>query len=83
MPGMPSNAWICGVCGYVHYGPEPPDECPVCGATKDMFEPYTEAVPAQESSKVSQWRCLNCGYIHEGATPPEVLPGMRSHGGLI
>jgi len=71
MPGMPSNAWICGVCGYVHYGPEPPDECPVCGSTKDMFEPYTEAVTAQESPKVSQWRCLNCGTIHEGATPPE------------
>jgi nitrite reductase (NADH) large subunit len=74
MPGMPSKAWICGVCGYVHYGPEPPDECPVCGATKDMFEPYAEAVPVQESPVVSQWRCLNCGYIHDGPTPPEACP---------
>ena len=74
MPGMPSNAWICGVCGYVHYGPQPPDECPVCGATQDMFEPYTEAVSASETPKVSQWRCLNCGYIHDGSTPPESCP---------
>ncbi|MGE5390520.1 MAG: FAD-dependent oxidoreductase [Deltaproteobacteria bacterium] len=31
--------WKCRVCGYVHEGPEPPDECPVCGAYKDMFDP--------------------------------------------
>lgn len=31
--------WKCRVCGYVHEGPEPPDECPVCGAAKDMFDP--------------------------------------------
>jgi NAD(P)H-nitrite reductase large subunit len=33
------NHWKCRVCGYVHEGPEPPDECPVCGASKDMFDP--------------------------------------------
>ncbi|WP_054693197.1 FAD-dependent oxidoreductase [Syntrophomonas palmitatica] len=31
--------WKCRVCGYIHEGPEPPDECPVCGAPKDMFDP--------------------------------------------
>jgi len=31
--------WKCLVCGYIHEGPEPPDECPVCGAPKDKFEP--------------------------------------------
>jgi flavorubredoxin/NADPH-dependent 2,4-dienoyl-CoA reductase/sulfur reductase-like enzyme/rubredoxin len=31
--------WKCKVCGYIHEGPEPPDECPLCGAPKDMFEP--------------------------------------------
>jgi len=31
--------WKCRVCGYVHEGPQPPDECPVCGAPKDMFDP--------------------------------------------
>lgn len=31
--------WKCRVCGYVHEGLEPPDECPVCGASKDMFDP--------------------------------------------
>lgn len=33
------NKWKCKVCGYIHEGNEPPDECPVCAASKDMFEP--------------------------------------------
>lgn len=36
------NKWECRVCGYIHEGPEPPDECPVCGAPKDMFDPVEE-----------------------------------------
>lgn len=28
---------ICSVCGYTHEG-DPPDKCPVCGATKKAFE---------------------------------------------
>jgi len=74
MATSPSQTWICSVCGYVHHGAEPPDYCPVCGATKDMFEPYTEAPKAQAAAAPMQWRCLNCGYIHEGAEPPAYCP---------
>ena len=35
------NKWKCRVCGYIHEGPEPPEECPVCGAGKDMFDPVS------------------------------------------
>jgi rubredoxin/uncharacterized membrane protein len=45
--------WICTVCGYIHEGPEPPDECPVCGADKSMFEEVkdeaSEAAPAADA----------------------------------
>jgi len=34
---MPAQ-WRCTVCGYIHEGDEPPDECPVCGAPKEAFE---------------------------------------------
>ena len=30
--------WRCEVCGYLHEGEEPPDECPKCGAPKEKFE---------------------------------------------
>ncbi|MBQ2870356.1 hypothetical protein IJE86_01500 [bacterium] len=29
--------WICSVCGYVHYGDNPPEKCPLCGVPKDLF----------------------------------------------
>jgi len=40
--------WECTVCGYIHEGDEPPDECPVCSADKNMFVELTEEPQAQE-----------------------------------
>lgn len=71
--GVQASAWICTVCGYVHQGSEPPDECPVCGATSDLFDPYEEPAPAGAPA-AAQWRCLNCEHIHDGDTAPEVCP---------
>jgi acyl-CoA dehydrogenase len=33
-----SDAWRCRVCGYVHYGDEPPDACPYCFFPKSAFK---------------------------------------------
>ncbi len=35
--------WKCTLCGYIHTGDKPPDECPVCGAPKDKFVEYVPA----------------------------------------
>lgn len=29
--------WECSVCGYIHEGDTPPENCPVCGAPKEEF----------------------------------------------
>lgn len=29
--------WKCAVCGYIHEGEDPPEECPVCGADRSKF----------------------------------------------
>lgn len=43
--------WECTICGYIHEGDEPPDECPVCGADKSKFvEIKEEEKPAESSS---------------------------------
>ena len=34
--------WVCTVCGYVHEGEEPPQECPLCGVGPDQFEEIDE-----------------------------------------
>lgn len=70
---MANNRWCCSVCGYLHLGDAPPDCCPVCGATADLFEP---SIPPQAPVKSApvRWRCINCDYIHEGAAPPGCCP---------
>jgi rubredoxin/uncharacterized membrane protein len=34
--------WRCTVCGYIHEGDTPPEECPVCGAEASKFEEIVE-----------------------------------------
>lgn len=44
--------WECTVCGYIHEGEEPPDECPVCSADKALFvEVMEENTPGAESTE--------------------------------
>ena len=31
--------WVCTVCGYEEEGETRPEECPVCGAGPEAFEP--------------------------------------------
>jgi len=34
--------WVCRVCGYVHYGREPPEKCPSCGHSRSFFQVMCE-----------------------------------------
>lgn len=34
--------WKCGNCGYIHEGPEAPDECPACIHPQAHFEVFVE-----------------------------------------
>ena len=36
--------YVCKVCGYVHEGPEAPEQCPVCKAPKSKFEEQKEGM---------------------------------------
>ena len=29
--------WVCSVCGHVHEGEEPPEQCPLCHVPGSMF----------------------------------------------
>ena len=39
--------WECTVCGYIHEGDEPPDECPLCAADKSKF---VEVEPTEDGT---------------------------------
>ncbi len=74
MENSKNDAWRCTVCGYIHRGPEPPDECPVCGAPKKNFEPYTEVTEQQPEEASRIFRCLVCNHEHKGDSPPKNCP---------
>lgn len=60
--------WKCSICGYVHEGDVPPEECPLCKASTEKFEEVVE------KSAGRRWKCTICGYIHEEDAPPEECP---------
>lgn len=66
--------WRCSVSGYVHKGTEPPEKCPVCDASAEMFEEVTGEVAGPAEDVGRRWRCNVCGYVHSGDEPPEKCP---------
>lgn len=60
--------WKCTVCGYMHEGDAPPEECPLCKAPAESFE------EVKEEGSSRRWKCTVCGYIHEGEGPPDECP---------
>ena len=65
---------ICTICGYVHEENAPPDCCPICGATPDLFEQQVRSDSPRQALKAEQWNCLNCDYVHHDSAPPAVCP---------
>lgn len=67
--------WRCTICGYIHAGDHLPEECPICGAHADAFEPEPDLQNAPAAAAaVLRWRCVVCNYIHDGSEPPEACP---------
>ena len=57
--------YVCPVCGYVHEGDAPPEQCPQCKVSGDKFV---------EQAETKTYVCPVCGYVHEGTEPPEKCP---------
>jgi rubrerythrin len=43
--------WICSVCGYVHYGDNPPEKCPQCKAPASKFTLAAEEAKTETAAK--------------------------------
>lgn len=59
--------WVCKVCGYVHEGDTPPEQCPVCKAPAEKFE-------KQEGEM--EWAAEHFVGIAEGA-PEDIVNDLR------
>ncbi|MCQ2137290.1 MAG: NADH peroxidase [Bacteroidales bacterium] len=67
-----SKKWICTVCGYVHEGPEAPEQCPLCKAPKSKFK---EVVESGEGLAFADEHRLG---VAQGCDP-EVWDGLQKH----
>ncbi len=59
--------WHCPVCGQDFPGEQPPDPCPICGASAALFTSADAPAP-------KKWRCMVCGQVFEGDHPPVPCP---------
>ncbi len=79
------KSFRCMICGYIHVGDNPPENCPICGASAAEFELYEDPSLSSsgkahaEKEMTPAFRCINCEYIHDGLTPPAICPvcGMK------
>ncbi len=62
--------YICAVCGYVHEGDGPPDQCPQCGAPADKF--------SEQSGEKMEWAAEHKVGLAKGVDQ-EVLDGLRAN----
>lgn len=78
--------WVCKVCGYVHEGPEIPEDfvCPICSVGADQFAPEYSAPaagPKKPKKTVKRWVCTVCGYVYEGDDlPADFICPLCKHG---
>ena len=64
--------YVCPVCGYVHYGEEPPEKCPMCGVPGAKFK----VEEATEGKKT--WACqheIGAGKVEDA----EVVQGLKDN----
>ncbi len=73
--------WECTLCGYIHEGAEPPDECPLCGADKSLFvevkEEGEEGAAAPAAQKVGPAPAPMAGVREEKEVRP-ALSGIQA-----
>ena len=62
-----AKKFVCSVCGYVHEGDCPPDQCPVCKVPSDKFT---------EVKGERTWAAEHVLGVAQGA-PEDVIAGLR------
>jgi nitrite reductase (NADH) large subunit len=87
MSELAQKAWICPICGYIHYGSEPPDECPVCGAMKELFElsadtTSPQATAVEQADNASTFQVVIVGAGIAGVSAAESLRKAASHASI-
>ena len=69
--------WICPVCGYVHEGPEAPEQCPICKVPGSKF------TKAEAEMSWAAEHVVGAGKVFPDTVPQEVkdqiIAGLRAN----
>ena len=63
--------WYCTVCGYVHEGAEPPEQCPVCKQPASKFKKMEEEAEYATVHKLGE------GKMHD--TSEDIIKDLRAN----
>ena len=65
------KAFVCSVCGYVHYGDEAPEKCPQCKAPREKFQLRADdaGITWADEHRIGSAEGLD----------PEVVEGLRAN----
>ncbi|MEA2586200.1 MAG: hypothetical protein QOF33_4285, partial [Thermomicrobiales bacterium] len=55
----------CKVCGWIHEGLTPPNECPSCGAPADRFRPMDPAEIGVTAGELASYGIVGQGLDHD------------------
>lgn len=66
-----NKKWICTVCGYIHEGPTPPEQCPVCKVPASKFKEVEETAEV----KLAAEHVIG---VAQGVDE-EIMEGLRAH----
>ena len=61
--------WVCGICGYVFEGENPPEQCPVCKAPASKFVKQAEEMT---------WAAEHVVGVAQGV-PEDIIADLRSN----
>ena len=62
--------WVCSVCGYVHEGDTPPEQCPVCKAPAEKF--------VEQKEGEMTWAAEHVLGVAKGA-PQDIIDGLKAN----
>lgn len=63
--------WVCGICGYIYEGEQPPEQCPQCKAPADKFI-------EQASTGEMTWACEHVIGVAKDVDP-RVIEGLQAN----
>ena len=72
------TTWRCSICGYIHYGDEAPDTCPICDAKAEDFKKI-DTVVRPERRDAGRERIVIIGAGIAGVSAAEAI---REHAPL-